>query len=73
MKNSETNSKNTNSESEKGLKHLKLVGVGREYMQERLAEMQRNPQKRLARVESKRGINGRAAKNSVKNLERKPQ
>lgn len=35
-----TNSKNTVSETEKGLKHLKLVGVGRSYIEKRFAEMQ---------------------------------
>lgn len=28
------------SKTEKGLKHLRLVGIGREYVEERLAEMQ---------------------------------
>ncbi|HSK73787.1 MAG TPA: hypothetical protein VK892_18965 [Pyrinomonadaceae bacterium] len=42
MKKNATNSKNTVSETEKGLKHLKLVGVGREYIEKRLAEMEIN-------------------------------
>jgi len=41
MKRNETNSKNTVSESERDLKHLKLVGIGREYVEKRLAEMQK--------------------------------
>jgi len=40
MKKNATNSKNTVSETEKGLKHLRLVGVGREYIEQRLVEMQ---------------------------------
>ena len=39
MKKSATNSKNTASKTEKGLKHLKLVGVGRKYIESRLNEM----------------------------------
>lgn len=39
MKKNGTNSKNTVSETEKGLKDLRLVGVGREYFEKRLAEM----------------------------------
>lgn len=42
MKKNATNLKNTVSETEKGLKHLKLVGVGREYIEKRLAEMEIN-------------------------------
>ena len=41
MKKNGTNSKNTASETEKGLKDLRFVGVGREYFQQRLAEMQK--------------------------------
>ncbi len=40
MKKNATNSKNTVSETEKGLKDLRLVGVGREYIEQRFAEMQ---------------------------------
>ena len=40
MKKNTTNLKNTDSETEKGLKHLKLVGIGRDYIKERLAVMQ---------------------------------
>ncbi len=41
MKKSATNSKTTVSKTEKGLKHLRLVGIGREYVEERLAEIQK--------------------------------
>ncbi len=41
MKKNATNSKTTVSKTEKGLKHLRLVGIGREYVVERLAEMQK--------------------------------
>lgn len=41
MKKNGTDSKNTASETEKGLKDLRLVGIGREYFQQRLAEMQK--------------------------------
>jgi len=41
MKKNATNSKNTASETEKGLKDLRLVGVGREYIEKRFAEMQK--------------------------------
>ena len=41
MKKSETNSKNTASETEKGLEDLRFVGLGREYFQQRLTEMQK--------------------------------
>ncbi len=41
MKKNETNSKNTASETDKGLKDLRLVGVGRKYIEQRLAEMQK--------------------------------
>ena len=41
MKKSAANSKNTVSRAEKGLKHLRLVGVGRKYVDGRLAEMQK--------------------------------
>ena len=40
MKKNATNSKNTVSETEKGLKDLHPVGVGREYIEKRFAEMQ---------------------------------
>ena len=40
VKKTPINSKNTVSEPEKGLKHLRFVGVGREYIEQRLAEMQ---------------------------------
>ena len=42
MKKDMTNSKNTVSKTERGLKHLRLVGIGREYVEGRLDEMQRN-------------------------------
>ncbi len=41
MKKNATNSKNTASEIEKGLEDLRLVGVGREYIEKRFAEMQK--------------------------------
>jgi len=41
MKKSSMNSKNTVSKSEKGLKHLRLVGIGPQYVKARLAEMQK--------------------------------
>ena len=40
MKKSATNSRVTISKNEKGLRHLRLVGVGRKYVEKRLAEMQ---------------------------------
>jgi hypothetical protein len=41
MKKNATNVKNTVSETEKGLKDLNLVGVGRKYIEKRFAEMQK--------------------------------
>lgn len=41
MKKNAANSKNTVSETEKGLKELRLVGVGREYIEKRFAEIQK--------------------------------
>jgi len=67
MKKSETNSKNTVSKPEKGLKHLRFAGVGRKYIEERLAEMQ----KKSAQFEIKNKTNGRPAKKLAGNLESK--
>jgi hypothetical protein len=59
-----TNSKTMIFENEKGLKHLRLVGVGREYVENRLAEMQgRVGQKVLPSDVSLQQANGKKDKN----------
>lgn len=59
MKKNATNSKNTVSETDKGLKDLRLVGVGREYIEQRFAEMQKK--KEMSEISSLQ-INGRKTK-----------
>ena len=58
MKKNAMNSKNTASKTPKGLKHLQLVGVGREYVEKRLAEMQSKKET----SETSFQINGRKTK-----------
>lgn len=52
MKKSTMNSKNTVSENEKGLKHLRLVGIGREYIEGRSGEMQDCVERKVLTSES---------------------
>lgn len=59
MKKNATNSKNTVSKTEKGLKHLQFVGVGREYMEKRLAEMQKHDHQEVSQTETSFETNGR--------------
>ncbi len=49
MKKNVMNSKTTISKTEKGLKHLRLVGIGREYVENRLAEMQGRVEQKVSR------------------------
>jgi hypothetical protein len=58
MKKNGGNSKDTASETEKGLKHLKLVGVGRKYIEKRFAEMQKRKENSKPPVQT----NGRKVK-----------
>jgi hypothetical protein len=58
MKKSATNSKNTTSKTEKGLKHLRLVGVGRKYVEERFAEMQEREQQKTPQSKISYQTNG---------------
>jgi len=46
------NSKNTVSKTEKGIKHLRLVGIGRNYVEGRLAEMQECVEREVLTSES---------------------
>lgn len=62
MKKNGTNSKNTVSETEKGLKHLRLVGVGREYAEKRFAEMQKQNQQEISTAETTFEVNNRKLK-----------
>ncbi len=63
MKKSATNSKTTVSKTEKGLKHLRLVGIGREYIEGRLGEMQECAERGVLSSESSaHKTNGRKEK-----------
>lgn len=63
MKKSTMNSKNMVSKTEKGLKHLRLVGIGREYIEGRLGEMQECTEREVLTSEgSSRKTNGRKEK-----------
>ena len=48
--------------TEKGLKHLRLVGVGREYFEKRLAEMQKHVHQEVLKTEISFETNGRKNK-----------
>lgn len=51
MKKNVMNSKTTVSKTEKGLKHLRLVGIGREYVENRLAEMQERVEQKVPPID----------------------
>ena len=48
--------------TEKGLRHLRLVGVGREYFEKRFAQMQMQNQQEISQAEPSFEINGRKDK-----------
>lgn len=63
MKKNATNLKNTVSKAEKGLKHLRFVGIGREYFERRFAEMQRRGEQKLLQSDiSLHEVNGEKEK-----------
>ncbi len=48
--------------TEKGLKHLRLVGIGREHFEKRFAEMQKRVHQEVPQVETSFETNGRKGK-----------
>lgn len=48
--------------TEKGLKHLRLIGIGREHFERRFAEMQKQNQQAISQVENSFETNGRKLK-----------
>ena len=48
--------------TEKGLKHLQFVGVGREYFEKRFAEMQKRAHQEIPQIAPSFETNGRKVK-----------